>query len=85
MSLINIKASTWNAEDTILVNIIDDLKNVVKLSGVILVKGHSSVSDGGGGEFTFDPTKLRSAHNNGTIIAPTIFLMRLASPLDTLP
>ena len=71
MSLINVKASTWNAEDTILVNIVDELKAVVKLSGVILVKGHSNAADGGGGEFTFDSLKPRSEHNNGTIIAPT--------------
>ena len=74
MSLINVKASTWNAEDTILVNIVDDLKEVVKLSGIILVKGHSNAADGGGGEFTFEPNMLRTAHNNGTVVAPTLDL-----------
>jgi hypothetical protein len=74
MSLIDIKASTWSAEDTILVNIVDDLRKVVKLSGVIMLKGHSNIKDGGGGEFTFDPLLLRTDDNNGTIVAPDIEL-----------
>ena len=68
MNLIKTKANVWDAEDTVLVDTILDLVDVVKLSGMIQVKGHTTVGDGGQGMFTFHDTLSHAYANGGTII-----------------
>lgn len=40
-------------------------------SGTVFVKDYHSDTEGGGGTFVWDATKLKSEHNGGTIIDPT--------------
>jgi hypothetical protein len=68
---INVKGSSWNAEDTILVDNISALKAVVKQAGIVWIKGHTTITDGGHGAFVFDATMDQTLDNNGTIIDPT--------------
>lgn len=71
MNTIDKKPSSWNAEDTILVDNITALKAVVKQSGIIFTKGQDTVGDGRHGSFTYDASVARSTANDTTIIDPT--------------
>ena len=71
MSTINKKGSSWNAEDTILVDTITELKGVVKKSGIIFTKGQDTVGDGKHGSFVYDVNAPRSTANGTTIIDHT--------------
>lgn len=68
-----IKQSLWDSGDNIIVNTITELKALSEKSreGVILLGGHTSVGDGGGGVFVYRSNVARSNDNNGTIIDPT--------------
>jgi len=47
----------------------DGLRAIPSPSGIVNVKGFSSIGDGGGGNFIWDPTS-KAIDNNGTIIIP---------------
>ena len=71
MSTIDKKGSSWNAEDTILVDTVTGLKGVVKKSGIIFTKGQDTVGDGKHGSFVYNANTPRSTANGTTIIDPT--------------
>ena len=65
------KGSSWNAEDTILVDNITALKAVVKQSGIIFTKGEVTVGDGKHGSYVFDGTVDRATADNYKVVDPT--------------
>lgn len=71
MTTITQKASNWKATDTILVDTITVLKQVVDLTGIIFTKGQDTVGDGKHGAFLYDASIARSTANNTSIIDPT--------------
>ena len=71
MSLVQVKGSVWDSDENILVNLISDLGSVLEQKDLIVTKGHSNVSDGGGGSFIFDALVARNTADGGTIIDPT--------------
>lgn len=70
--MIKEKISWWKAEDTILVDGIADLKEVKRKAGIVWIKQHTTLFDGGHGAFVFHAATLRTDANDGTIIAPNL-------------
>lgn len=67
------KNSVWDSSDNIYVGTVADLIALPEKAreGVVILAGHTSIGDGGGGMFVYRASVPRSNHNNGTIIDPT--------------
>jgi hypothetical protein len=73
MGLTRVKGRVWDSSDNVVVPNLTALKALPETAyeGVITVEGHTTVNDGGGGNFIYNPAVDRSFNNNGTIIDPT--------------
>lgn len=70
MGNITIKGSSWDAEDTILVDTVSDLRGVVKKSGIIWLKGTTTVGDGGYASYCWDGARPIIDDDGYDVIAP---------------
>lgn len=73
MALQKAKGSLFNSGDNLVIEVLADLANLPDTAqeGCVVVLGHTTVGDGGGGNFVYNPATARSTANNGTVIDHT--------------